>query len=155
MKRSMLLGLVLGALACGSSEQSTAPVSAGQPQEPRQLVEEKPGTWKESPTPAASDEEASQEEVSVHPSVTSCLGLVKESRWAEAVAPCTEAARNAPGNREVSAALARAKQEAAAEATARATGALQEATGTATEAAEDSSASLQEKAVESLPSGLR
>ncbi len=151
MKRNMVAwGLLLGALACGSgSESTTPPVSSGTPAG-RELVEEKPGTWKES-APAAS----STEEAAAHPSVTSCLGLVKQSRWAEAVPPCTEAVRNAPGNQEVSAALARAKREAAAEATARAAGAMQDATDTASEASEGATSSLKEKGVESIPTGLR
>ena len=157
MKQWMALGLVGGALACGSGSESTAPVSAGAPPDARQLVEEEPGTWTEKAAPAGSPAQAGEAASGgspgggeAHPSVASCLDLVKASRWAEAVAPCTEAVRNAPGNREVASALERARKEAAAEATARATAAAQDATGAASDALEDTSSSLQEKGVESL-----
>ncbi len=151
MKRWMALGLVGGALACGSGSESTAPVSAGAPPDARRLVEEEPGTWTEKAAPAGSPARAGEAASGAeHPSVASCLDLVKASRWAEAVAPCTEAVRNAPGNREVASALERARKEAAAEATARATAAAQDATGAASDALEGTSSSVQEKGVGSL-----
>lgn len=44
-----------------------------------------------------------------HPSVGTCLDLVADGRFADAVDPCLEAVRRAPGNTEVKAALAKAQ----------------------------------------------
>jgi hypothetical protein len=47
------------------------------------------------------------------PSVQGCLDMVRAGRYADAIAPCTEAVRRAPENREVQTALEKARSGAA------------------------------------------
>jgi len=64
--------------------------------------------------PAGEAGEATAESaVAVHPSVQGCLDMVRAGRYADAIAPCTEAVRRAPDNREVQTALEKAQSGAA------------------------------------------
>jgi hypothetical protein len=102
MTRYIVLLLAVGAIACNGQKvetgESSGPLSDTGP------VSSAPGE--------------SEAGAVIHPSVTSCLDLVRAGRFADAIAPCTEAVRRAPDNQQVADALGRAREGAAQQAAA-------------------------------------
>ncbi|MGI9591632.1 MAG: hypothetical protein ACR2P8_09715 [Myxococcota bacterium] len=127
--RLLVIGLFALLLACGAQDSGDAgttgeappPVSA----ETSRAAETAP-VEVESPSPPATPQ-----------SVTSCLSLVKEGEYRRAVDVCVAALSDAPGNREVEAALTKAREETAKMAAAEATKA-----GSATDAAADAAGGI-------------
>jgi hypothetical protein len=93
---------------------------------------------------------ASEAAAAADPSVQSCLDLVRAGSYAEAIAPCTEAVRRAPENREVQTALDQARS-GAAEAMA---GAAEEAAAGADAAGEEAASQLEGATEKGLPEAL-
>jgi hypothetical protein len=129
MLRLVAIALFLVALACGGQESS-------------QTMDDEAGAVGAAAEEAASAEaEGTGQAEAEHPSVQGCLDLVMAGKFAEAIPPCTEAARHAPGNEKVTEALNKAKTgaaEAAAEAAA-----AKAAEGAAAEASEAAAGGLE------------
>lgn len=87
------------------------------------------------------------------PSVQGCLDLVRAQRYAEAIAPCTEALRRAPENREVQTALEEARS-GAAEALAGAADAAEQAARGADAAGGEAASQLEGATEKSLTEAL-
>jgi len=156
MKRIASAALFVAVLACGSGDSGTSP-SGSAPSATAPTAGGAAGT--QGGAAGSSDVAAMPPESEIHPSVPRCLDLVRDGEYAEAVTPCTEAVRNAPNNREVAAALERARTEATAQATAAAqdaaTNAAQDAaTNAAAGSADDAASALQEQSG-GLPTKLR
>ncbi len=101
MLRIIAISLLLMAIGCSQGDQTpavSAPLDAAT----------------ESATAATPTPENTAESSDAAASVQGCLDLVSQSRFAEAIAPCTLAIEQAPENQEVAAALETAKSEAAA-----------------------------------------
>ena len=139
-----ITGIVLfaaAAVACGSGDSGTTGTNGGADASAvsaARVVED---------VEAGKDAEAT---AAPDPSVASCLDLVRAGRLLEAVAPCTEALRNAPDNRDVAAALGRAKAAAAEQASA----AAQAAVDGAGAVASDAAANAVDESANSLTKGL-
>jgi hypothetical protein len=148
MKRIASVVLLAAALACGSGEPQAPEAS---PTQERAGGTTAGSTGSDAGGAGSTDSaESSASEAALHPSVPRCLDLVRAGQLVEAVTPCTEAVRNAPGNEEVAAALDEAKAAASEQATAAARDAADSA---ASGAAADAAGSLQEQGG-SLPTQL-
>jgi hypothetical protein len=132
MQRTAIAILLLATLACGGQDSGSAPASGGAGT----------GETGSGAMPTSGDVEKALEGA-VDPSVQSCLDLVREQKYAQAVPACTRAAKADPDNPEVASALQSAREQAAS-------AQMPEATGAAREAGE----AALEKATEGLPSGL-
>ena len=102
MRDLILATLVIGLVACGSQDSqlsetidAVSDVAAGAADE------------------AGDAAGAAANAMRVDPSAKSCLQLVAQAAWAEAVPTCTEAVKIAPDNTELRNALATAKSNAA------------------------------------------
>jgi hypothetical protein len=102
MTRYIVLLLAVGAIACNGQKVETDEGSG-------------PASGTGSVSAAQGESEAG---AAIHPSVTGCLDLVRAGRFADAIAPCTEAVRRAPDNQQVADALERAREGAAQQAAA-------------------------------------
>ena len=126
--RLLVIGLFALLLACGAQDsgdagpagEATPPVSAE-----TRGAGETAAVEVESPSPPATPQ-----------SVTSCLSLVKQAEYRRAVDVCVAALSDAPGNREVEAALTKAREETAKMAAAEATKMGDSPAGAAADAAE-------------------
>lgn len=127
MKRIACTLTLMGILACGPGETGTTSTPEAAPGAETATSAEPPQAA--SPGAAPPSEAAAPVAETPHPSVQGCLDLVREGRLAEAVAPCTEAVRNAPDNAEVAAALEQAKAAGSEKAAAAAQAAAGEAAG--------------------------
>ena len=132
MKKWIVLMLVLGLAFVGCTKQAeqTAPGEAA-----KEAVES---------TKEAVTEEAAKAEVE-DPDVKSCLQLVSEAKFNDALPVCLEALKKHPANDEVKAAVAKAQAEvgdAAAAATDAAQGAQEEAVGKTHGAVDEATGSL-------------
>ena len=122
------------ALACGSGDSGTTSKDASSdvaaPSAARVVEEVETGRTAE----AAKEAEAAQAPALDQNAVT-CLELVREKRYVEAMTPCTLAVQNAPDNEEVVAALGSAKAAAQQQAAASAQAAVDGASDAASDAA--------------------
>jgi len=169
MQRIACALALLGALACGSGEpegasdidvaapSGTAGSAAGAGSSGTAGSAAGAGSSGTAERAAGALEPAAAIADSAHPSAARCLDLVRQERLIEAVAPCTEAVRNAPDDREVAAALERAQsgaRSAAADQAAAAQSAAADqaaaAQSTASDAASDAAAGAVEDAAGSL-----
>lgn len=146
MKRIASVTLLVAALACGSGDSGDSESPQGAPSQAAPSQASKSSTTS-SKVDVADDAE---QEATLHPSVPRCLDLVRAGELVEAVSPCTEALKNAPGNDEVAAALEKARTAASEQATAAATDA---ASGAAAGATGDAASALEERSG-SLPTAL-
>ena len=115
MFRTIFFLAILMALACGGQDSGSTAGSAA-PDGGTTKADTGPGAAK-SAAKLAADEAAktaaktAQAEArraaaaALDPEVTSCLGLIREANYPEALTVCTEAARIDPDNRDVRAAL--------------------------------------------------
>jgi hypothetical protein len=106
--------LMLAVMACGGSDRPATPESATAPPVSSQ------GTGAAPAAPAAPAPVAVEPETD--PQAESCLSLVGQAKFQEALPVCTAALRNNPGNQQVQGALDQAKAETAKMAAASALG---------------------------------
>jgi hypothetical protein len=93
MRRIFVATLIVGLAACGGSEGDGGSPGASAP---------------------AGGTGAAEATAQTHPDVESCLDLVSQAKFSEAVTVCARAATLDPDNQEVRDALATARREAAA-----------------------------------------
>jgi len=103
MLRVAIAILLLATLACGGQDSGSAPATGG-----AGTSESGSGAM-----PTSGDVEKALE-AAVDPAVQSCLDLVREQKYTEAVPACTRAAKVDPDNAEVTSALQSAREQAAA-----------------------------------------
>lgn len=127
-------------IACGSQDSGTGAAGG----------DATPAVSAESTEPAAVEveETVEVEEVAVPSEVTSCLSLVKQGEFKQAVDACLAALDADPDNSDVKAALSQAREQVAKLATADAAGMAGEA---ATEAATDAATGAAAEAAGELP----
>jgi len=126
--RFIVVAIFLLMVACGGQESGDK-ASVGEPTTP--------AASQSGSEPAAGAKQAAQEPVAQEPvekevpaEVTSCLSLVKQGEYRQAVDVCLAALKVDPGNTDVEAALAKARDEAAKTAAAdAASGAASDALG--------------------------
>lgn len=126
--RFVVVAIFLLTVACGGQESGDK-ASVGEPTAP--------AASQSGSEPAASAKQAAEEPVeeAVPTEVTSCLSLVKQGEYRQAVDVCLAALNVDPGNADVEAALAKARDEAAKSAAAdAASGAASDALGGVPEA---------------------
>ncbi len=107
MLRFTIVWAVFGLLACGAQESQEMGAGAAADSPAAGVVE---GAAPNLPSLDAAMEAVAE----AHPSVASCLDLVRSGEYAEAVPRCLEAARVEPDNAEVQGALEEAQSAAAA-----------------------------------------
>ena len=111
MFRTIFLLAILMTLACGGQDSGSTAGSAA-PDGGTTKADTGPGKAKIAAKLAAAEAAKTAEAearraaaASVDPEVASCLGLIREANYPEALTVCTEAARIDPDNRDVQAAL--------------------------------------------------
>jgi len=133
--RFLVIGLFSMLVACGAQD-SGSPATGG---EAAPAVSTDSGASGGSGAPGGSAAvEAEAPAAPEQPAmVTSCLSLVKQAEYRQAVDVCIAALKDSPGNQDVEAALTKAREETARMAAAEATGmAGESAPGAAAEATE-------------------
>ncbi len=114
---AIVLG-ILGLLACGGQESDLPDVASEAKEAVGGAMDEAAGAMKDAAGAAEEATRSFQQDADAaaagtNPQVTSCLDLVSQGRYSEAVAPCMAALRIDPDNNEVQEALETAKAKAA------------------------------------------